>query len=133
MGLFSSSKSSTSQSVTTVDERVAASEGSSATHVATSGQGSSVIIGSDELANAALEANRDGLLIATDLIRETLNKAFQSTDNRAEAAENNLTAAQATAAASIQKGQQSADDRLIKLITLLAVTAVGALYLTKRK
>ena len=130
MGLFSSSKSSSNQTVQTFDERVAASEGSTALHLQSSGN---VVIGSDDLAALALERNKDGLVIASDLIREAMGKAFQGASSRADAAEANLKAAQAAANASLQKGQETADDRLMKLVFTIAASVVGALYIFRRK
>lgn len=130
MGLFSSSKSSsvTSTTVQNYDDDAAAYDGSNI--VSATGQGN-VIIGSDELAALTLASNKDALALATDLISETLGKAFSSTDNRAAAAENNLAAAQAAAKETIQKGQESSDDRLIKIV--MGIGALAAFYIWRTK
>lgn len=130
MGLFSSSKSSTTQTVMNVDERFGAAEGGQAFRIDGS---SNINIGSDELASQALDSNRDALTIAGDLIRETIEKAYNQTDNRAQAAEKNLAAAQASTQDILQKSQETADDRLMKLIAIIAATGLGAIYFLKRK
>lgn len=129
MGLFSSSKSSTTQTVQNFDERFGASEGSNAFRI--DGQGANISIGSDELASLSVNTSKEALVIASDLIRETVGKAFQTADNRAAAAENNLAAGQAISKEIIQKGQESADDRLIKIF--MAGAAVIALFIWRKK
>lgn len=129
MGLLSSSKSSSNQTVQSWDERFGASENSTAFRI--DGTNANIVLGSDELAALSLENSKAGLTIAADLIRETLGKAFSSSDNRASAAENNLAAAQAAAKETIQKGQESADDRLIKIF--MTVAALAAFYVWRKR
>lgn len=132
MGLFSSSKSSSTQTVTNIDERFAASENSTATRVNSSSI-ESLTIGSDEVASLAIQSQKEGLALATDLIREAITKSFASSDNRAAAAENNLKAAQIATQEILQRGQESADDRLIKVFAIIAASVISGLYIFRRK
>ena len=130
MGLFGGdSKTTTTQTVQNYDERFGASEGATAVRIGSTV--GNVVIGSDDLAALALTTNKDALTLASKLMSETITKAFASSDNRASAAENNLTAAQQSSKEIIQKGQESSDDRLIKIV--MAAGALAAFYIWRKK
>lgn len=135
MGLFSSSKSSSATSIYNYDDDNAASEGSNiVTGIAA---GASVTVGSDELAGFAIDKvvqnSKDTLTLATDFLSQAFTKVLTQSDSRAAAAESNVAANQSLTRDLLQKEQETADDRLIKLVTILGLTAAGIFYFTRKK
>ncbi len=136
MGLFSSSKSSSSTytTVQNFDDDNAADNGAV---ISLAEAGAHVTIGSDELAGFAIDKvvqnSKDTLTLATDFLSQAFTKVLSQSDARAAAAESNVAANQSLTRDLMQKEQETADDRLIKLMTILGVAGVAIFYFMRKK
>ena len=145
MGLFSSS-SKVNQTTQVFDERFAAEgDNASANSVRLSGgTRGDIIIGSDDVALAsifntnelakgsnevaagAIEASNEALLVASTFLADTFTDFLNVTDQSLQRADTNIRAQQQTTADLLAKEQESADDRLIRVVKF-GLIATGAI------
>lgn len=132
-GIFGGDSSS-STSTSTSDQKVAADNSGKATRV--DGNGATVNIGSDAVAQAAITAgnasasqsiqNSQAVLAkSTDFIGAQLTNLFNVIDHQITTADHAASASQALAASTVDKSQTTNTDSLVKTITIIAVAGVA--------
>ncbi|MCB1557227.1 MAG: hypothetical protein KDJ15_07950 [Alphaproteobacteria bacterium] len=130
---FNSSSSSASSSSSDVfDERIGADNGSVAIREL-SGGNFSFRDTSEDVANTAIDAVRESstqaLTASTDFIGQAFSQVLSASEKSIDRAQSNLAATRDFAAGLIDKEQESADDRLLKLFQLVAIAGVGIVFL----
>ncbi len=134
------SKSNVKTTNTSSDERVGASDNAVAQRVENA-TGGTVIIGSDDVARAAIEGANISLATSESFLSAQLNKLFNSLDAQSASIQGNITAAQRlagetvtattkTATEAISKSQQTAVDDFMKIIWVVGGVGV-AVYALK--
>ena len=136
MGLFGGSSSSSS--ATTVSNRQEDNDNTAADYGridaketkikvrdGSSLKDSTIIIGSDNVAQDAIAFASGALQTSADFFTNTFSNLLSSSDSRIDSANANVAATRDFAAQVIEKGQESNDDRLIKLVGLIG--GIGAL------
>lgn len=135
MGLFGGDSKSTTNSTTVIDDSdIAASDNAIVDakrfHLAVKQGGqlrdSTFVFGSDEVANNAIDFAGDAIKTNADFFEKSFTDLLKSSDSRVASAEANLAATRNFAGEIIEKGQESADDRLIKLVAIMGGLAVIA-------
>lgn len=116
------SSASSSQSSRVNDSRTGADNGGIAVRAA---ETDTLIIGSDDTAQLAIESTTNALTTSADLIQGAFSEFLNITDKRLERADQNIASQQATTAELLSKEQESADDRLIKLFQMVAIAGVA--------
>jgi hypothetical protein len=116
------SKSSTSTSTTTYDQKLGADNGGVANRVDAKGD---VIIGSDAVANHALNSAQNFLTSSTDFLDKELTNLLTVINNNNTAVTQNAKSAQDIAAGAIAQAQSTDVDKFIKLISAVLVAGVA--------
>jgi hypothetical protein len=120
------SSSSSSKATEVRDERVGADNGATAFRAEGTNE---ITVGSDDTAQLAIESSTNALTATTDLIGSAFSEFLNLTDKRLERADQNIASQNAQTAELISKEQESSDDRLIKVIQIGVVAAVGVVLL----
>tara|TARA_B100001989_G_C24523661_1_gene457336 strand:+ start:241 stop:657 length:417 start_codon:yes stop_codon:yes gene_type:complete len=124
MGLFSSSsKSSNTTNIT--DQRIGADAGENSYAFRADGSGNVVTVGSDDVAQFAIESSTKTLEQSTEFIGKALTDFFNVTDRSQEMAYNNIAANQQLTSELLQKNQESSDDRLIGVYQWAVIGILG--------
>lgn len=120
MGLFSSSKSATTTNVTNRDEKIS-TQGNVNRLSASRVQGG-IRVGSDEVAGQAINATSQNFETAAELLQNTFLKSLNA---QQESSAQNASAAFDLAGTLVSKEQEEADDRLVKVIFVIAGTGIA--------
>lgn len=132
MGLFGSSKSSTSTSATD-DDVVATDNATAIDFKGNSISGASAVNIYDPKASlAAIQASKDQLSIVTDLLDSNFSKILSTAQEIANDASSQVNSTRDFASSIINKGQETSDDRLIKTVGIFAAAVLGGLWLFTR-
>ncbi len=121
MSLFSSKSSSTATS-NTYDQKIGVESGGTVNRVDTSGN---VTISSDEVANNAIETTKNALDTSVTFLGDTFTKVLSMADTRIASAENNVAASHQLASEAISKSQENIGDQVLKLALYAGVAAVA--------
>ena len=124
MGFFDT-KSTVKNETANYDQRVGAEGGGVAQRV-DAAAGSTVNVGSDAVATAAINAAGENLERSQNFLSEQLSNLYNLVDSRASSAENNVAAAQALAAEVVGKSQEGATDQLMKMLWIIGGMALAA-------
>ena len=116
------SSSSSEQKTEVRDERVGADNAATAFRAEGT---NSITVGSDDTAQMAIESSQNALTTSADLIGTAFSNFLNLTDKRLERADQNIAAQNQQTATLLEKEQESADDRLLKLVQIAAFAGVG--------
>ncbi len=119
LGLFGGDSSS-STSTANYDNKIGADNGGVAVR-----EGGTVTIGSDNVANNALNASQNFLATSTDFLDKQITNVLTILDHRGDAADMNAQAAQKIASEAINQSQSTDTDKILKFITVVLVAGVA--------
>ncbi len=129
---FNSSSSSASSSSSDVhDQRIGADNGAVAIRQLAGGNADLTFNSLDaDVAQFAIEGSTAALKTSVDFLGDTFSKVLTASEKSVERASNNVSATRDFAAGLIDKEQQTADDRLIKVMGFGA-TAVAVVFVVQ--
>jgi hypothetical protein len=133
MGLLSSSKSSSFAPVSISDNdnaaeglaRITTSRNSLSNKLGGVIKNSTFNFGSDGVALEAIDFAENSINALQQGFESSFTKLLNSSDSRIASAENNIAATRDFAAGIIAEGAEGADDRIIKLVTIMSLIGVG--------